>query len=127
MAKEETGSQKVPMFHTMAQYDMWSYDLSLDQSMVINAANMWLIRNGLATAENVDQVRKAGYAATKTEGRWNTCSFKDTQGIDLYRYTWVTGKDHVNMPAENELLWNTWFKHWSLNNGVRYYDGTAVQ
>ena len=127
MAKEETGSQKVPMFHTMAQYDMWSYDLSQDQSMVINAANMWLIRNGLATAENVDQVRKAGYAATKTEGRWNTCSFKNAQGIDLYRYTWVTGKDHVNMPAENELLWNTWFKHWSLNNGIRYYDGTAVQ
>jgi poly(3-hydroxybutyrate) depolymerase len=71
MAKEDTGSQKVPMLHTMAEYDMWSYDLSQDSSMVINAANMWLTRNGLATAENVDAVRRAGYAATTTSGRWN--------------------------------------------------------
>jgi len=127
MAKEDTGSQIVPMFHTMAEYDMWSYDLSLDQSMVINAANMWLIRDGLANADNVDQVRKDGYAKTTKSGRYNTCSWKNAQGIDLYRYTWVTGKDHVNMPAENELLWNTWFRHWNLSNGVRYYDGTAVQ
>ena len=53
MAKEDTGSQIVPMLHTMAEYDMWSYDLSQDSSMVINAADMWLIRDGLATAENV--------------------------------------------------------------------------
>ncbi len=129
MAKEDTGSQKVPMLHTMAQYDMWSYDLSQDSSMVINAANMWLIRNGFATEENVAAVRKAGYAGTKTSGRWNYCDWKNAQGIPMYAYIWVTGKDHVNMPAENELLWNTWFKNWTedTTTGVRYYKGVAVQ
>ena len=129
MAKEDTGSQKVPMLHTMAEYDMWSYDLSLDSSMVISAANMWLTRNGLATAENVDAVRRAGYAATTTSGRWNYCDWKNAQGIPMYEYIWVTGKDHVNMPAENELLWNTFFKYWTVDipTGVRYFKGIAVQ
>ena len=27
MARETTGTQIVPMLHTMAEYDMWSYDL----------------------------------------------------------------------------------------------------
>ena len=129
MAKEDTGSQIVPMIHTMAEYDMWSYDLSQDSSMVINAANMWLIRDGLATEENVDAVRKAGYAATVKDGRWNTSVWKNADGVTLYEYVWVTGKDHVNMPAENELLWNTWFKHWSMftDTGVRSFDGISVK
>ena len=129
MAKEDTGSQKVPMLHTMAEYDMWSYDLSQDSSMVINAANMWLIRNGFATEETVDAVRKAGYAGTRASGRWNACSWRNAQGIPMYCYIWVTGKDHVNMPAENELLWDTWFANWTedTDTGVRYYKGTAVQ
>ena len=97
--------------------------------MVINAANMWLIRNGFATEETVDAVRKAGYAGTRTSGRWNACSWRNAQGIPMYCYIWVTGKDHVNMPAENELLWNTWFKHWSMftDTGVRNFDGISVQ
>ena len=129
MAKEDTGSQIVPMLHTMAEYDMWSYDLSQDSSMVINAANMWLIRDGLATEENVAEVRKAGYAATVKDGRWNTSVWKNADGVTLYEYVWVTGKDHVNMPAENELLWNTWFKHWSMftDTGVRSFDGISVK
>ena len=127
MAREDTGSQIVPMFHTMAQYDMWSYDLSQDSSMTINAVNMWLIRDGLADEASVEQVRKDGFAASVTDGRWNTSSWKNDQGVELFRYTWVTGKDHVNMPAENELLWNEWFSHWSLGeNGVRAFDGQSI-
>jgi hypothetical protein len=47
----------------------------------------------------------------------------------MYEYIWVTGKDHVNMPAENELLWNTFFKYWTVDipTGVRYFKGIAVQ
>ena len=129
MAKEETGSQVVPMLHTMAEYDMWSYDLNKDSSMVINAANMWLTKNHLADAENVDAVRRAGYAATRKDGRWNTSVWTNADGAPLYKYIWVSQKDHVNMPSENELLWNTWFKHWNMftDTGIRYYDGIAVQ
>ena len=41
MAREETGSQTVPMFMTMAQYDMWSYDLNQDDTMTTQAVDMW--------------------------------------------------------------------------------------
>lgn len=31
------------------------------------------------------------------------------------------------MPAENELLWNEWFSHWTLGeNGARACDGAAI-
>ena len=128
MAKEDTGTQVVPMLHTMAEYDMWSYDLSIESSMTINAVNMWLIRNGFATEENVAEVRQ-NPSKTSVDGRWNNSVWENANGQPLFRYIWVTGKDHVNMPSENQLIWDEWFSHFTLDTatGTRSYDGTPIQ
>ena len=89
---------------TMAQYDMWSYDLQEDDTVTTQAVDMWLVRNGLATEETAAEVRKTGAAETYVDGRDNTSVWENDQGIPLFRYAWVTGKDHVNLPAENQLL-----------------------
>ena len=39
-------------------------------------------------------------------GRYNNSVWENEDGIPLFRYAWVTGKDHVNLPAENQLLWD---------------------
>lgn len=128
MAREETGSQTVPMFMTMAQYDMWSYDLNQDDTMTTQAVDMWLVRNGLAAASNVVEVRKTGATETYVEGRYNNSVWENEDGIPLFRYAWVTGKDHVNLPAENQLLWDEWFSQITLDTktGVRAYQGQAI-
>ena len=128
MAREETGSQTVPMFMTMAQYDMWSYDLNQDDTMTTQAVDMWLVRNGLADASNVVEVRKTGATETYVEGRYNNSVWENEDGIPLFRYAWVTGKDHVNLPAENQLLWDEWFSQITLDTktGVRAYQGQAI-
>lgn len=128
MAKEDTGTEIVPMFMTMAQYDMWSYDLQEDDTMTTQAVDMWLIRNGLATEETAAEVRKTGATETYVDGRYNNSVWENDQGIPLFRYAWVTGKDHVNLPAENQLLWDEWFSQWEINaDGVRSYQGTPIQ
>jgi poly(3-hydroxybutyrate) depolymerase len=131
MAKEteNTVSQTVPMFMTMAQYDMWSGDLQQDGTMVTNAVDMWLINNGLATADNVAEVRKTGASETYVDGRFNNSLWKNADGVTLFRYALVTGKDHVNLPAENQLLWNEWFSQITLNpeTGVRTFNGQEIK
>ena len=116
------------MFMTMAQYDMWSYDLNQDDTMTTQAVDMWLVRNGLAAASNVVEVRKTGATETYVEGRYNNSVWENEDGIPLFRYAWVTGKDHVNLPAENQLLWDEWFSQITLDTktGVRAYQGQAI-
>lgn len=128
MAKEDTVSQVVPMFMTMAEYDMWSYDLNQDDTMTTRAADMWLVNTGLATAEDVAQVRKTGANETFVDGRYNNSVWENEDGVPLFRYAWVTGKDHVNLPAENRLLWDQWFSQFTLDTetGVRYYQDKAA-
>jgi poly(3-hydroxybutyrate) depolymerase len=131
MAKEteDTVSQIVPMFMTMAQYDMWSGDLQKDGTMVTNAVDMWLINNGLATEDNVAEVRKTGASETYVDGRFENTLWKNEDGVTLFRYALVSGKDHVNMPSENQLLWNEWFSQITLNTetGVRTFNGQEIK
>lgn len=128
MAKEDTNAQIIPMFMTFAEYDLWGHDLAQDGSMHNNALDMWLIQNRLATEENVSEVRQNGASETFTEGRYSNYLWKNGQGLTLFRYALVAQKDHVNIPAENELLWDEWFSHWTLGeDGVRSYDSTAIE
>ena len=84
--------------------------------------------NGLATEETAAEVRKTGATETYVDGRYNNSVWENDQGIPLFRYAWVTGKDHVNLPAENQLLWDEWFSQWEINaDGVRSYQGTPIQ
>ena len=96
--------------------------------MTTQAVDMWLVRNGLADASNVVEVRKTGATETYVEGRYNNSVWENEDGIPLFRYAWVTGKDHVNLPAENQLLWDEWFSQITLDTktGVRAYQGQAI-
>lgn len=59
---------------------------------------------------------------------YNNSVWENEDGIPLFRYAWVTGKDHVNLPAENQLLWDEWFSQITLDTktGVRAYQGQAI-
>ncbi len=127
MAKDETLKTTLPMWQTMAEYDMWPYSLDENASgMLVNAANYWLVQNGLATQENVTDIRAKAATKTYVDGRYNTSEWANEKGQVLYRYSWVTKKDHVNLPAENFKLWDEWFSKWSLEEKGRAYNGTII-
>ncbi len=115
-------TEAVPMFMTMAEYDMWPYDISEDTA-VSRAINNWLIRNGLATKDTVDEVRN-NPDRTWVDGRYNHSAWAANDGIPVVRYAWVTAKDHVNIVNENITLWTQWFAKWEKDeDGIRYYEG----
>ncbi len=113
--------EAVPMFLTMAEYDMWSYDIS-GESGVTKAVDNWLIRNGIATADNVKDVR-TNPDDEYVEGRYNNSVWKNENGIPVVRYAWVTAKDHVNIVDENVTMWTQWFSKWTKTTGGRAYEG----
>ena len=115
-------TEAVPMFMTMAEYDMWPYDISEDTA-VSRAINNWLIRNGLASKDTVDEVRN-NPDRTWVDGRYNHSAWAANDGIPVVRYAWVTAKDHVNIVNENITLWTQWFAKWEKDeDGIRYYEG----
>ena len=120
MACDNTNTQKIPMWQTMAQYDMWSASLGEDgNGMVLDGVNYWLIQNGFATPENVAEVRMSGATNCYENGRYSTVEWADENGTVWYRYTTVAKKDHVNLPAENFMIWDDWFSKWEIVDGVR--------
>jgi poly(3-hydroxybutyrate) depolymerase len=113
--------EAVPMFLTMAEYDMWPYDIS-GETGVSKAVDNWLIRNGLATADDVAEVR-ANPDDEFVEGRYNNSVWKNENGVPVVRYAWVTAKDHVNIVDENKTIWEQWFSKWhKTGNGNRAYE-----
>lgn len=116
--------QTVPAFLTMGEYDLWTYDLSREDRTSV-AADMWLVKNGLATGENVAEVRVNGASETYDEGRYHNSVWKNADGIPLFRYAWVTAKDHANLPEENQMLWDEWLSQYTLDpaTGIRTWQG----
>ncbi|MBP5291401.1 MAG: hypothetical protein J6Y90_02135, partial [Lachnospiraceae bacterium] len=114
--------EAVPMFLTMAEYDMWTYKID-EETGVTKAIDNWLIRNGLAVSENVAEVR-ANPDEEYVEGRYNNSVWKNENGVPVVRYAWVTAKDHVNIVDENVTIWTQWFSKWSKSdNGNRVFEG----
>jgi len=61
-----------------------------------------------------------------TEGRFQTWTWSNTQGFPLFRVGRTLYRAHNCIPAEMPRLWD-YLKHWSITDGVRYYDNTAIQ
>lgn len=127
VSQDAGGVEKIPFFLTMGEYDLWSTELT-ETSVVTEALDYWLVRDGVASRENVVDVRSFGAAETYKEGRFSYTDWKDDAGIPWVRFAVVEDKDHMNTPIENEMLWNEFFSKWRLGeNGVRLYEDTATQ
>ena len=84
--------------------------------------DFWLIRNGLATTQNVRDVRKSGATREYVEGRYHHYIWCSADGTPRVRYVWVEYKNHLNTPEENFMLWDQWFSRWKKDeNGNRCY------
>lgn len=126
ISQDAGGFQKIPFFLTMGEYDLWSTELT-ETSVATAALDYWLVRDGVASEENVEEVRSSGAAETYQEGRFSHTKWEDEDGIPWIRFAVVDDKDHMNTPVENEMLWNEFFSKWQLaENGVRLYEGVAT-
>ena len=122
-----TGSDSViPFYLSMGEYDLWQVDLEADD-VPQAALDQWLIRDGLATEENVKEVRTSGMTEEKEDGRYTSYTWANADGVPLVQYTVVAGKDHMNTYEENRILWDELFSKWQLGeDGVRLYEGNPV-
>lgn len=123
-ARESSGTQPIPAFMTMGQFDLWSYLVS-DESPVTAEIDMWLVRNGLATKDDVHRIRTAKATAVYKQGRYNNYVWKDVDGTPWVRYAWISEKHHVHTSDENNTFWSQWFSRWHMDqDGNRLYDGS---
>lgn len=60
------------------------------------------------------------------DGRFLTWTWSNAQGFPLFRVGRTLYRAHNCIPAEMPRLWD-YLKHWSLKDGVRYYDNVPVQ
>ena len=60
------------------------------------------------------------------DGRFSTWTWTNKQGFPLFKVGLTKYRAHNCIPAEMPRLWD-FLKHWSYKNGVRYYDGIAVE
>lgn len=123
---DPSGSDRIPIWVTMGEYDLWSYGLAEDTS-VTAIMDKWLVRNRIADTETVRQIRISGATEYLSDGRHHGTIWKNAQGIPMVRYDWIEKKDHMNTPEENFRFWDQWFSKWRLTEEhVRCYEGSPV-
>lgn len=121
---DPTGTEIIPNWITSGEYDIWSYEITGDGE-IPQTLDKWLVRNGLATQENVRQVRLNG--EKRIDGRYNGTLWKNRDGIPLLWYEWVEKKDHMNTPEENYRFWDLWFSKWHLDaEKGRCFEGRPI-
>lgn len=122
---DPSGTDRIPIWMTMGEYDLWSRSLEEDTS-VTASIDRWLVRNGIASKENTKQTRVCGATEILQDGRYHGTVWKNQQGIPLVRYDWIEKKDHMNTPEENFKFWDQWFSKWTLTENGRCYEGTLL-
>lgn len=123
---DPSGSDHIPIWVTMGEFDLWSYGLAEDTS-VTAIMDKWLVRNRIADTETVRQIRISGATEYLSDGRHRGTIWKNAQGIPMVRYDWIEKKDHMNTPEENFRFWDQWFSKWCLTEEhVRCYEGSPV-
>lgn len=128
-AIEQHRSQIVPTFVFMGEYDLWDSRIDVPENEnLIQGANGVLLRTGLATEDNVDDVRLTGADESYVEGRYNNTVWHDENGVPLFRYTWVKSLGHAVLPEQMEMAWYEWLSQYTLDveTGTRIYQGETV-
>lgn len=123
---DDRGTERIPVYMTMGEYDLWGYNLAEDNGLT-QGIDLWLVRDGLATAENAKETRVSGASETFTIGRHHCAVWKDARGVPMLRYDWIEKKDHMNTSDENDMFWDQWFCKWTLDSEKgRCYEGRPV-
>lgn len=124
---DDSGSQSVPIWLNMGQYDLWNYDIAKDNE-IAQTIDKWLIRNGIAGEEAVKRIRLSGISERYTEEDRNCVLWKNDNGLPLVCYEWIMGKDHMNTPEDNRRFWDQWFSKWVLDENLgRCFEGEPIE
>lgn len=120
-----SGSDAIPVWVTMGEFDLWHYDTAKDSALT-EILDKWLVRSGIANEETVKQIRISG-AQPLTEGRYHGMVWKNAQNEPMVRYDWIEKKDHMNTPEENFRFWDQWFSRWHLTQEhIRCYEQAII-
>lgn len=123
---DDQGTEKIPVYMTMGEYDLWSHDLRDDNGLT-QGIDLWLVRNGMATTEDARAVRVSGASESFLTGRHHCTVWKNGKGIPMIRYDWIAMKDHMNTADENNMFWDEWFSKWTLDKEKgRCYEGRPI-
>lgn len=126
MGDSDVGGKVSPIWISYGEYDMGNHEITLPGHMADTIA-FWLVRNGLATEETAEKVRKEGAAENYVDGRYHHTVWNNRNGIPLIHYDWVEKKAHTHTAEENIMFWDEWFTKWSLDeNGKRLYESKPI-
>ncbi|MBP5290990.1 MAG: DUF4214 domain-containing protein, partial [Lachnospiraceae bacterium] len=110
----------IPYYLILGEYDVDSWDFQQtgeDMNKCSTTVSYLLGRNGLADASNFD--------SKLVDGRYTTYVWNNAAGQPLFQFGQTAFRNHNCVQSEMPMLYE-WFKHWSIENGVRKYDGTPV-
>lgn len=126
-AWNDSGTEQIPVYMTMGEYDLWEYALNVENGLT-QGIDLWLVRNGLASEENVREIRTCGASESFTVGRHHCVQWNSSDNIPLVRYDWIEKKDHMNTADENNMFWDLWFRKWTLDREKgRLYEGRPIR
>ncbi|MCD8099211.1 MAG: hypothetical protein LUE06_01330, partial [Oscillospiraceae bacterium] len=58
--------------------------------------------------------------------RYTTYTWYNDSGVPVYQWSANYTRSHEMTPDDEWLIAVTWFEHWTMKNGVYYYDGVAA-
>lgn len=124
---DKRGEEKIPVYMTMGEYDLWSYRLE-EETGLTRGIDLWLVRNGLTEEDRAKEKRTHGADETFISGRHHCAIWKNAAGIPMVRYDWIAMKDHMNTADENNLFWDEWFSKWTMEKDKgRCYEGHCFE
>ncbi|MDX8339360.1 hypothetical protein SLH46_09220 [Draconibacterium sp. IB214405] len=118
---EDASYKTIPNYCIIGEGDieMMTGTLWDDTENMLDAwAEYYLKANKLGSIGDGSNVEK--------DGRFYTWTWKNEQDIPLFKVGRTLYRAHNCIPAEMPRLYD-FLKHWSLKEGVRYYDGVAVK
>ncbi len=60
------------------------------------------------------------------DGRWQTITFENEDGVPLVQFTGILGTPHIYMPEESTAIWNFFSSYSRGEDGTLYYEGEPV-
>jgi hypothetical protein len=126
MSKEQIGAYAdpaegiIPYYLILGEYDVDNWDFQQtgeDMNKCSTIVSYLLGRNGFTDA--------SGFDNKVVDGRYTTYVWNNAAGQPLFKFGQTALRNHNCVQTEMPMLYE-WFSHWSLENGVRKYDGVAV-
>lgn len=87
----------------------------------------WTAKNGTVEQWDSDTYMDGGKKCSSQDGLFTNYLFFNKDGVPLLECVEVATKTHAIWPSECFDAWDTWFSHFTKDNGTLYYDGKAVQ